>query len=219
MEKPQVMYIFDPLCGWCYGFSPVIKKLKEEFQEVFDFKAYTGGMVLGDRVGTIAEKFKFLQDGAVENVEKTTGVQFGDAFKTNMLEKGDYIVDSEPPSIAFTSLRALAPNQEVDIAHDMQKALYLEGKSFNEAETYLELADKYNIKREEFQAVYEAPEAKARAYSEFQMVQQLGINGYPTVVVIIGEQGYLVARGYQPYEQISATLKKIQEDKLGVMDS
>ncbi|HAS38855.1 MAG TPA: hypothetical protein DCS93_00180 [Microscillaceae bacterium] len=216
MEKPQVMYIFDPLCGWCYGFSPVIKKLKDEFQEVFDFKVYTGGMVLGDRIGTIAEKFKFLQDGAVENVEKTTGVQFGEAFKTNMLEKGDYIVNSEPPSIAFTSLRALAPNQDIELAHDIQNALYRDGKSFNEIDTYLELADQYNIAREDFQQVYENPEARQRTYAEFQMIQQLGINGYPTVVAIIGEQGYMLSRGFQPYEQLSATLKKIQEEKLGV---
>lgn len=216
MEKPQIMYIFDPLCGWCYGFSPVIKKLKDEFQDVFDFKVYTGGMVLGERVGTIDEKFKFLKEGAIENVEKTTGVHFGEAFKTNMLDKGDYIVNSEPPSIAFTTLRALAPNQDVNQAHDLQKALYFEGKSFNDTTTYLELADKYGIDREEFQKVYENPEARERTYAEFQMIQQLGVKGYPTVVAVIGEQGYMLSQGFQPYEQLSATLKKIQEEKLGV---
>lgn len=214
MEKPQLMYIFDPFCGWCYGFSPVIKKLKDNFQDVFDFKVYTGGMVLGERVGAIGEKFAYIKNGAAAQVEQTTGVVFGEAFKQNILEPGDYIVNSEPPSIAFTTLRALAPGNDVEIAHDMQNTLYFEGKSFNETHTYLELADKYNINREEFSRIYENPEARERTYAEFKMIQQLGVQGYPTVVVIIDEQGYLVSRGYQPYEQISATLKKLQEEKL-----
>lgn len=214
MEKPQLMYIFDPFCGWCYGFSPVIKKLKDNFQDVFDFKVYTGGMVLGERVGTIGEKFAYIKNGAAAQVEQTTGVVFGEAFKQNILEPGDYIVNSEPPSIAFTTLRALAPGNDVEIAHDMQNALYFEGKSFNDTDTYLELANKYSIDQKEFTRIYENPEARERTYAEFQMIQQLGVQGYPTVVVVIGEQGYLVSRGYQPYEQISATLKKLQEEKL-----
>ena len=214
MEKPQIMYVFDPLCGWCYGFSPVIKQLKDNYGDVFDFKAYVGGMILGDRVGTINEKFAFLKEGAIEQVEQTTGVMFGEAFKTNMLDKGDYIVNSEPPSIALTILREANPDKHVEIAHDVQKALYWEGKSFNELETYLPFADKYNVDRDEFSQKYQNPEYLRQIYGEFDMVQQLGVQGYPSVVVVAGEKGYLIARGYQSYEQISQTLEKIQKDKL-----
>ena len=28
-SSKHIMYLFDPLCGWCYGASPVIKQLAE----------------------------------------------------------------------------------------------------------------------------------------------------------------------------------------------
>ncbi|WP_299464123.1 DsbA family protein [uncultured Microscilla sp.] len=214
MKKPQVMYIFDPLCGWCYGFSPVIKQLKDAYSQEFDFRAYLGGMVLGDRAGTINEKFTFLKEGAIERVEQATGVNFGDAFKTEMLDKGDYVINSEPPSIALTILREPNPNQHIEIAHDVQNALYQNGQNLNDLATFLPLADKYGVARDEFTQKFTDEAYRKQTYAEFQMVHQLGIKGYPSVVVIVGEQGYLIGRGYQPYEQISETLKKIKEDKL-----
>lgn len=213
MKKPQVMYIFDPLCGWCYGFSPVIKKLKEQHSEMFDFRAYLGGMVLGDRVGTIDEKFTFLKEGAIERVEQTTGVKFGERFKTDMLEKGDYVVNSEPPSIALTILRETNPEQHIELAHEVQNALYHDGHSLNELETYLPIADKYGVDREEFTEKFTQPDYQKQTFAEFQMVHELGIRGYPSVVVISGEQGYLIGRGYQPYAQINETLERIKKEK------
>lgn len=28
-----LFYCYDAYCGWCYGFSPVIKEIEEEFKE------------------------------------------------------------------------------------------------------------------------------------------------------------------------------------------
>ena len=37
MKKETIIYIFDPLCGWCYGFSGTIvdlfNKRKDEFRD------------------------------------------------------------------------------------------------------------------------------------------------------------------------------------------
>ena len=28
---PELLYIQDPLCGWCYGMSPVISQVQQDF--------------------------------------------------------------------------------------------------------------------------------------------------------------------------------------------
>jgi putative protein-disulfide isomerase len=38
-------YVYDPLCGWCYGFSPVINQLKESMQDEFTIEVISGVMV------------------------------------------------------------------------------------------------------------------------------------------------------------------------------
>jgi putative protein-disulfide isomerase len=35
------------------------------------------------------------------------------------------------------------------------------------------------------------------------------VQGFPTSVVRIGEQGYVLARGYQPYEQVRQDLEQL----------
>ena len=32
---PVVFYCYDAYCGWCYGFSPVIRRIAEEYEGKF----------------------------------------------------------------------------------------------------------------------------------------------------------------------------------------
>ena len=43
--KPIIIYCYDAWCGWCYGFSPVIKALHEKYKNQFDFEPLSGGMI------------------------------------------------------------------------------------------------------------------------------------------------------------------------------
>ena len=32
--QPVIYYCYDAYCGWCYGFSPVIKKIADEYKDL-----------------------------------------------------------------------------------------------------------------------------------------------------------------------------------------
>lgn len=32
MHSPQLVYIMDPMCSWCWGFAPVMQQLLEQAQ-------------------------------------------------------------------------------------------------------------------------------------------------------------------------------------------
>ncbi len=36
MYKPLMLYFADPMCSWCWGFSPVIDRVESEFGDRFD---------------------------------------------------------------------------------------------------------------------------------------------------------------------------------------
>ena len=46
--KPLLIYCYDAYCGWCYGFSPVIKKIAEEYKDKLDIEVLSGGMMIGE---------------------------------------------------------------------------------------------------------------------------------------------------------------------------
>ena len=59
-NEPVIYYIFDGLCGWCYGFAPVVNQLQQELGKKVIFKVISGGMVTGSRVGPIRQMAAYI---------------------------------------------------------------------------------------------------------------------------------------------------------------
>jgi putative protein-disulfide isomerase len=47
--KPTLYYCYDAYCGWCYGFSPVIKKIAADYKEQLAFDVLSGGMIFDEK--------------------------------------------------------------------------------------------------------------------------------------------------------------------------
>ena len=206
---PELLYLHDPLCGWCYGTSPAINELQAEFAGRLDVSVLCGGMVVGDDAGPIAETWDYLRQ-SLEEVETVTGVQFGEAFRA-LGEAGRYRYDSEPPSRAIVAFRQITqdPARTVIFAHAVQQALFRDGLDLNETATYRPLLAPFGVDAAEFERRWAAPETAQAARQEFAAVARIGVQGFPTAVVRVGEQGYVLARGYQPYEQLRAGLEQL----------
>ncbi|ALW85363.1 hypothetical protein AUC43_09810 [Hymenobacter sedentarius] len=206
---PELLYIQDPLCGWCYGMSPVINRVQAEFAGRLDVSVLCGGMATGEQVAPIAETWEFLQN-ALADVEKATGVQFGAGLRA-LGEEGSYVYDSEPPSRAIVAFRQITqdPARAVAFAHAVQVALFRDGQDLNDPSTYNDLLAPFGVDAVEFHRRFAAPETARAIQQEFAAVARIGVQGFPTSVVRIGEQGYVLARGYQSYEQVRQGLEQL----------
>ncbi|HEX8329435.1 MAG TPA: DsbA family protein [Hymenobacter sp.] len=210
---PELLYIHDPLCGWCYGMSPNINQLQQDFAGRVDVSVLCGGMVTGEDVGPIAETWDYLKQ-ALGDVERTTGVEFGAAFR-ELGAAGEYTYNSEPPSRAITAFRQITqdPARTVAFAHAVQAALFRDGQDLNNPTAYNELLLPFGVDVVEFQRRWAAPETARATQQEFAAVARIGVEGLPTAIVRIGEQGYVLARGYQPYQQLRAGLEQLLQQE------
>src|SRR6476469_261652 len=96
----KFIYVYDALCGWCYGFSPVIKKVFEVYKDEADFEVISGGMVIGEREGFPDEQTSKYILGAIPRVEEMTGVKFSDGYKQKLADRTMY-QSSLKPSVAL----------------------------------------------------------------------------------------------------------------------
>ena len=206
---PELLYLHDPLCGWCYGTSPVINRVQAEFAGRLDVSVLCGGVVTGADAGPIAKSWGYIRQ-ALGQVEDVTGVRFGEPFKA-LGEAGTCRYDSEPPSRAIVAFRQLTqdPARTVAFAHAVQTAFFRDGQDLNVAATYLPLLTPFGLDGAEFLRRFVAPETAQAARQEFAAVARIGVQGFPTAVVRVGEQGYVLARGYQPFEQLRAGLEQL----------
>ena len=209
MQKNTIIYVFDPLCGWCYGFSSTMVDLFNKRKEEFDFEVMAGGMVTGSRVAPFSTLHNYVS-GAYKRVEDMTGTKFGEPYLHQLLPS-ETEMNSEPPSRAMVTFRSFKPDEMVPFAHALQKKQYLEGKDFNNPAVYKELANEFGIDANEFIKRWESDEMKHQTVQDFQWSQNAGIQGFPTVVLKNEKGYYLVSNGYRPLDELEKVIATIEE--------
>jgi putative protein-disulfide isomerase len=203
--KPgKLIYVYDPLCGWCYGFSTTMKKLSAEYQDTFEFEVISGGMMTGDRVGPLSQMSSYIKK-SYKRLEDMTGIKFGKPY-LKMLDEGTYISNSLPPSIALMIVKTMNPEKSLAFAHDLQAALYLDGKDLNKSEVLSDLAEKYGYNKVEFEAMLKNPSYEALAKQDFNKVSNWGISGFPTLLYQNSDSLYMLCNGYQDFEPLKKTI-------------
>lgn len=212
--KPLLIYCYDAYCGWCYGFSPVIKKIAIEYQNDLDTEVLSGGMMIGEGKMPIEKIGPYIQN-AYQRVEALTGIKFGEDFlwHINNPDKSDWVMNSEKPAIALCILKELQPHQQVEFAADLQYALNYEGRDLDDDEAYRNLLEKYTIDAEDFYSKLKSNEYKERAHYEFALCKQLQVSSFPTLLLQLNESKfYLLSRGFSPYQEIKESIDTILKE-------
>ncbi|MFZ1312580.1 MAG: DsbA family protein [Chitinophagaceae bacterium] len=204
--QPVVYYCYDAYCGWCYGFSPVIKKIATAFKDKLSFEVLSGGMIPKENARPISAIAGYISE-AYHRVEETTGIKFGEDYLWHIFnpDKSDWYQHSEKSASALCIVKEIQPEQQVAFAADLQYALHYEGRDLTDDEAYRHLLEKYVIPEEEFYTKLNSEEYKEKAHYEFALCKQLQATSFPQVLLQVADQKfYLLAKGYTDYE----TLKK-----------
>ncbi len=214
MEQPVVYYCYDAYCGWCYGFSPVIKHIAEEYKDKIFFEVLSGGMIPAENPGPIGAMAGYIAS-AYKRVEELTGIKFGEDYLWHINNPGqsDWFPHSEKAATAMCIFKELRPEQQVEFAADLQYALHYEGRDLTDDEAYRHLVEKYQIGADDFYTKLQSEDYKEKAHYEFSLCKQLQVTGFPAVLMQAGDaKFYLLARGYTAYDDLKARMENVLKE-------
>ena len=214
--SPTLYYCYDAWCGWCYGFSPIIRRIFEEYRQTIAFEALSGGMILPQKPQPIGLLSEYLLSN-YKAVEERTGIRFGEDWLWHVRnpDESDWFPSSEKPAIALCVFKDYYPDQAILFAGELQYALHYEGRDLDDDEAYRHLLEKYRIPENEFYGKLHHPAYKEKAYDEFALVRQLKVTGFPSVFLQVTESKfYLLTQGYTDYQ----TVKKGIDQALNEME-
>ncbi len=209
-----LIYCYDAYCGWCYGFSEVMKKIHSKYKNVFDFEVLSGGMILPEEPVSIGATAKYIE-GAYKRVEEITGIKFGEDYLWHIKhpDVSDWFPNSEKPAIALCVFKDYYPDKQVSFAADLQYALHFEGRDLTDDEAYRLLLDKYNIPAEEFYEKLDDEEYKEQAHYEFALCKQLNVTGFPAVFIqLTDSKFYLIAEGFTDFETLNLRIENVLKE-------
>jgi putative protein-disulfide isomerase len=116
-------YLFDPLCGWCYGASPAVQRLGTRSD--FRLELAPTGLFSGRGARAMDAIFAAYAWSNDERIEKLTGQHFTEAYRTQVLNKAGTRFDSTAATLALTAVAMTAPEHELATLKSLQEARYL----------------------------------------------------------------------------------------------
>lgn len=203
-EKPTLIYIGDPMCSWCYGLSSEYETAMKSLQETVNFQLLLGGLRPFNK-----EKINSLKDFLKEHWEEVHA-RSGQKFGYEILDHETWVYDTEPSCRAVVIVREHAPEKAFSYFQEVQLGFYRDNKNPSSSETFAEICERMDIMpKAAFTEKFESQENKDRTKVEFQYVQNLGVNSFPTVILQNGDEYYLVTSGYTTSENIVNRVKSV----------
>ncbi|UOE37554.1 DsbA family protein [Chryseobacterium oryzae] len=215
--KPTIIYVYDGLCSWCYGFEKEMQILYDKFQDRYDFQLVSGGMFPAEQNRRIKD---ILGEGfreAYARVIEYSGADITEKYLGGLVEKDNYQLNSEKPAQAFSAFKTY-PNKsyrQIEFVTTMQSFMYGEGLNPNEDEMYHKTAEHFEIDADEFIAKMKTDAVLEDVKKDFQYAQALQVTGFPQVFLKTPQdQYYLIARGYDKEDNIAARIAEIEKQNV-----
>ncbi|KLK92569.1 protein-disulfide isomerase [Microvirga vignae] len=180
----RLTYLFDPLCGWCYGASPTLEKLGA--QEDFKIDLVPTGLFADEGAFPMNAGFAAHAWEADQRIAQLSGQRFTEDYRVNVLESRTSRVDSGPATLALTAVRLTAPDKEFEALKAIQHVRYVDGHDNGDPAviadvlTSLGLEDaaaRFHAANEELLSANRARIAEGRAE-----MRRFGVRGVPTLI-------------------------------------
>lgn len=177
MQKQKILFLLDPLCGWCYAVSNGIKRLAE----TADVELIPTGLFSRDKlVSPDWAEHAWAND---QRIAKLTGLPFSEAYRQNVLQQPTNF-NSFALVQALTTVKATEPARELEALCAFQKARYEAGLDTAKLTVLAEVLTEIDCTQavEILQDSATELQAKQRIAEGANIAQQFGVSGVPFVV-------------------------------------
>lgn len=200
----NLRYFADPLCSWCYGFGPELAKLLAA-RPGTPVTLVMGGLRPFNRE-RMSPAFRTMLREHWHHVSTASGLPFSQA----VLDRDDFVYDTEPACRAVVTARQLFPAQALPMLKSIQAAFYRDGRNATQPAVLADIAAENGYDRATFLAAMESEPMRLATRADFAATQSLGVSGFPTVAASRGEQLYLVTSGYVTHDVLEYRLVEIE---------
>lgn len=122
-----VYYLFDPLCGWCYGAAPALARLAAD--PGIAIELLPTGMFSGHGARLMTDDFARFAWSNDERIGLLTGQPFTAAYRQSVLADHQQRFDSGPASLALTAVALHHPSNALAALGAIQHARFVEGRN------------------------------------------------------------------------------------------
>jgi putative protein-disulfide isomerase len=189
MDK-TLHYLFDPLCGWCYGTAPVVAAAQEA--PGVRVELHPTGLFSGPGARPMDDAFAAFAWSNDQRIARLTGQRFTEAYRHQVLGDRQGLLDSGPATVALTAVRLTEPARELEALKAIQLARYVSGSGVTSLAVLAKLLEGLALGAAAARIAH--PDAdllaanQARTARAQALMREVGARGVPTLIVESGEK-------------------------------
>lgn len=199
----HVLYFGDPMCSWCWGFTPVLQGIQAAVQGRAELHMVMGGLRPGTADTWDQEMRDYIRHHW-QQVEEKTGQPFDDA----RFDDENFIYDTEPGCRALVVARNMDLAKAPAMYEALQRGFYAEGLDITKPEVLADIAQTQGLERAEFLANFSLNKAREQVVEDFNRSRAFGVTGFPSVLCSDDGQYAFLTLGYRPLSAVAPLLEE-----------
>lgn len=199
----NLLYFANPMCSWCWGFSPVVMALQAR-RERYGLTVATGPL------GASANRPMRDKDKAAvrehwQHVEELTGQPFDRSF----FERERFVYDTEPACRALALLRSSYPALAPVFLQRLQERFYAHNDDITDPDRLAAIAGEFGQDPASFREELDDPRLAESVAAEWRQTASMGVTGYPMLLALDNGKAHVLAIGCQTLAHVEAQLSGI----------
>jgi len=184
-------YIYDPLCGWCYGAEPLVWAASKV--DGLALRMHAGG--LWPQPTRLPEHMRNYIRQADTRVGQMSGQPYGEPYLNGLLFDPDLVLESRPVIAAVLAAQAVDPSKALSMLRGIQHAHYERGQHVVREATLREVAAEIGLDAAAFAEALKKVAVDGHIAASQELMNNVGAQGFPTFVLQIGDDWFAVPHG------------------------
>jgi putative protein-disulfide isomerase len=184
-------YIYDPLCGWCYGAEPLVSAASKV--DGLALRMHAGG--LWPQPTRLPDHMRRYIQQADARVGQMSGQPYGEAYLNGLLFDPDLVLESRPVIAAVLAAQSLDPSKALPMLRAIQHAHYERGQHVVREATLREAAAEIGLDAAAFAEALKTVRVDEHIAASQELMNNVGAQGFPTFVLQIGDEWFAVPHG------------------------
>lgn len=126
----HLTYLYDPLCGWCYGAAPALDKMAK--LDNLTVELAPTGLFAGEGARPLDERFAAYAWHNDQRINRLTGQVFSQLYRDQVLAGADGMFDSAPATLGIIAVGLRQLDSEREALKALQIARYIDGRNTSE---------------------------------------------------------------------------------------
>lgn len=200
----QLLYVMDPMCGWCYGFQPELERFLNSYPTAM--VDWVMGGLAPDTTEPMPESLRQTISSYWYQIEERSEVSFNHDFWTlNTPYRSTYLACR-----AVITAERLKQGSSADMAKAIQSAYYQQAKNPSLEETLVACAASIGLDQTQFQDGLTSKETETMFQQHLAISQQFQVTGFPALFYINEEKlVYPLALGFCKAKDLEARMSQI----------